>query len=62
MGRRYRGAGGRATGYYVERKANGQFLKWTKIPNSIRADERVKAKNKPKKPGHGQEGDYPKRG
>jgi len=60
MGRRYRGPK-RAKGYYVERNRSGEFQKWTSIPNSIRVDERVKAKNRPKKTGHGHQGDYEKR-
>lgn len=44
--------------YYVERKANGQFQKWTSIAESMKADKRRKAKNKPKGKGRGHQGDY----
>ncbi len=36
----------RSAKYYVERKANGQFKKWTRIGRSLKADRRVKAKRK----------------
>ena len=42
--------------YYVERKANGQFKKWTRIGRSLKADRRVKAKKKVKS-GFGHLGD-----
>lgn len=30
--------------FYVERKADGTFKKWTRIGKSLKADRRVKAK------------------
>ena len=42
--------------FYVERKANGQFKKWTRIGRSLKADRRVKAKKKTKS-GYGHLGD-----
>ena len=42
--------------FYVERKANGQFKKWTRIGRSLKADRRVKARTKTKS-GYGHHGD-----
>jgi len=42
--------------FYVERKANGQFKKWTRIGRSLKVDRRVKAKRKVKS-GYGHLGD-----
>jgi hypothetical protein len=56
MGRRYRMASRPSN--YVERDRVGQFKDWTGIGRSIRSDRPIKAKNHPKKPGHGHEGDY----
>ena len=42
--------------FYVERKANGTFKKWTRIGKSLKADRRVKAKKKVKS-GFGHQGD-----
>ena len=58
MGRRYREHPGKGKQEYVERRRGGQFKSWVPIPKSIRADARIKAKNRPKSPGHGNEGDY----
>lgn len=42
--------------YYVERKANGQFKKWTRIGRSLKADRRTHAKRRVKS-GYGHLGD-----
>jgi len=43
---------------YANRRGNGQFKDWTNIGKSIKADSAHKAKNHPKKPGFGNQGDY----
>ena len=53
--------------YYVRRRANGRFLKWTRIGKSLAADRR-KSRSKgsmvsiPKRRGRGQTGDYRRKG
>lgn len=48
--------------YYVQRDSKGRFKEWTRVmPEGIRADKAKKAKTRPKKPGKGHRGDYPKR-
>jgi len=42
--------------YYVERKANGQFKRWTRIGRSLKADRRQKARRRVKS-GYGHLGD-----
>lgn len=59
MGRRGKCDG--KPGAYVERRANGQFKKWTSVGTSSRSDVRVHAKNHPSRSGYGHQGDYSKR-
>lgn len=64
MGKRTRicrGRGRRKTCYYMERDRRGRFKRGANIGRSIRVDKRVRAKNKPKKPGYGHIGDYRRR-
>ena len=47
--------------FYVVRRKDGTFKDWVKIDRSIAQDALRKAKNVPKQPGRGHQGDYPKR-
>ena len=48
-------------GALVQRKADGTFEKWVGVHRSIAADTAHHSERRPKKPGHGSEGDYEKR-
>ena len=48
-------------GSLVQRKADGTFEKWVGLHRSIDIDAGKHSENRPKKPGHGNEGDYKKK-
>jgi hypothetical protein len=56
-----RGKTSHAPGYYVTRRKDGEFKKFTNIGKSINVDKRRKAKCHPTKPGYGNQGDYLKK-
>ena len=64
MGKRTRicrGRGRKKTCFYMVRDKRGRFKKGANIGRSIKADRRVRAKNRSKKPGYGHQGDYRRR-
>ena len=56
MGKRYHLK--RTPGYYVQRDAQGRFMKWTSIPKGITVDKRKKVKQKRTEEGFGHQQDY----
>ena len=48
-------------GALVQRKADGTFENWVGVHRAIAADAAHHSERRPKKPGHGSEGDYKKR-
>jgi len=48
-------------GALVQRKADGTFENWVNLHRSIAMDTAKHSETRPKKPGHGGEGDYKKK-
>ena len=56
MGKRTRTKHGAGKNMYLQRGKKGKFKEWTSIPQSIKADGNINAKNV-SKPGYGHLGD-----